>query len=65
MFIPFFDLTQAATEAAAEAASIPDRPATVAESLKLIGVGWGSIFIVILIMLIFVLILNKVTAKRK
>ena len=60
MFIPLFDLTQAA----AEAASIPDRPATVMESLKLIGIGWGSIFAVILIMLILVMILNKTTGKK-
>ena len=64
MFIPLFDLAQTAAEAATEAASIPDRPATVMESLKLIGIGWGSIFVVILIMLILVMILNKTTGKK-
>ncbi len=44
---------------------IPDRNATVRESLQLIGEGWGSIFIVILIMIVVILGLNKVFSKKK
>lgn len=42
---------------------IADRPATTAEALELIGIGWGSIFLVILIMIVFVLILNRLFRK--
>lgn len=44
-------------------AAIPDRPATTAEALELIGIGWGSIFVIILLMIVFVLILNRVSKK--
>lgn len=46
-------------------ALIPERPATVWESLRLVAQGWGSIFIVIFIIIVTVLILNKVTRKKK
>ena len=49
---------------AAEAGSIPDRPATVEESARLMGVGWGSIFVVIAILIVLVLILNAATRKK-
>ena len=49
---------------AAEAGTIPDRPATTEESLWLMGVGWGSIFIVIAIMIVLVLILNAAGRKK-
>ena len=42
---------------------VADRPATTAESLELMGIGWGSIFVVILIMIVFVLILNRLFRK--
>lgn len=49
---------------AAEAGTIPDRPATTEEALWLMGVGWGSIFIVIAIMIVLVLILNAAGRKK-
>ena len=45
--------------------SIPDRQATVGESLLLMAEGWGGIFIVILIMMICILVLNKAFSKKK
>lgn len=44
--------------------TIPDRPATTPESLTLMAKGWGSIFLIILLMILFVLILNRATAKK-
>lgn len=44
--------------------TIPDRRATLEESLELIGVGWGSIFLVIGIIIIVITILNKMFAKK-
>ena len=37
--------------------SIPGRPATWQESLRLMGAGWGSIFIVILVIMLCVYLL--------
>ncbi len=45
--------------------TIPDRQATVAESLLLMAEGWGGIFIVIVIMMVCILLLNKVFSKKK
>lgn len=45
--------------------TIPDRQATVGESLLLMAEGWGGIFIVIVIMMVCILILNKVFSKKK
>lgn len=45
--------------------TIPDRQASVAESLLLMAEGWGGIFIVILIMMACILILNKVFSRKK
>ena len=45
--------------------TIPDRQATVMESLLLMAEGWGGIFIVIVIMMVSILILNKVFSKKK
>ncbi len=53
---------EATTEAVA---TIPPRPATTSESLKLIGEGWGSIFVVIGIMIVVVALLNKVFSGKK
>lgn len=39
--------------------SIPGRPATWQESLRLMGAGWGSIFIVILVIMLCVYLLNR------
>lgn len=44
--------------------AIPDREATIGESLKLVGEGWGSIFIVIAIMILVIVVLNKAFNKR-
>lgn len=44
-------------------AAIADRPATSREALKLIVNGWGSIFVIILLMIVLVLILNRMTRK--
>ena len=44
--------------------TIPDRQATWQESLELILVGWGSIFIVIIIIIAVSFILNKMFAKK-
>lgn len=57
-------LFSALSALAAEAGSIPDRPATTEESLRLMGVGWGSIFVVIAILIVLVLILNAATRKK-
>ena len=59
---PFVLLSEAA---AVEAASIPERSATVSESLKLVCEGWGSIFIVIIFMIGVIWCLNKVFNKAK
>ena len=45
--------------------TIPDREATIRESLLLMAEGWGGIFIVIFIMMVCILILNKVFSKIK
>ena len=50
---------------AAEAGTIPARPATTEESLRLMGIGWGSIFIVIAILIVLVLILNAACRNRQ
>ena len=47
------------------AKTIPDRQATVSESLLLMAEGWGGIFIVIFIMMVCILVLNKVFSKKK
>ena len=48
------------------AAEIPARPATWQEALKLMGQGWGSIFIVIILIMLSVYILNRLfRAKNK
>lgn len=44
-------------------AAIPDRPATTVEALELMGIGWGSIFVIILLMIVFVLLLNRISKK--
>ena len=49
---------------AAAAGTIPDRPAAVKEALWLMAVGWGSIFIVIAILIILVLLLNAACRKK-
>ncbi|MBQ9833337.1 MAG: hypothetical protein IJO48_06360 [Clostridia bacterium] len=46
-------------------AAIPQRPANYMEALKLIGEGWGSIFVVIIIMILVILVLNKVFSGKK
>ncbi len=45
--------------------TIPDRQATIGESLLLMAEGWGGIFIVIAIMMASILLLNKVFSKKK
>lgn len=47
------------------AKAIPDRQATINESLLLMAEGWGGIFIVIIIMMLCILVLNKVFSKKK
>ena len=44
--------------------TIPDRRATWQESLELIGLGWGSIFLVIAIIILVITILNKMFVKK-
>lgn len=44
---------------------IAERPATWQEALSLMATGWGSIFIVITIIMLTILLLNAVTKKRK
>ena len=44
---------------------IPDRQATVRESLMLMLEGWGGIFIVVILMMLSILLLNKVFSKKK
>ncbi len=44
--------------------TIPERPATWEEALELMGIGWGSIFIVIIIVMICILVLNKIFSKK-
>ena len=44
--------------------AIPERRATWQEALELIGVGWGSIFVVIGIIILVILILNKMFVKK-
>lgn len=51
------------SEAAAD--SIPERPAETSEALKLMGIGWGSIFIVIAIIMATILLLNYVFKDRR
>ncbi len=43
--------------------AIPERRATVAESLRLLAEGWGSVFVVIILMILIIAILNKATKK--
>lgn len=45
--------------------TIPDRQATVGESLQLMAEGWGGIFIVIIIMMLCILLLNKAFSRKK
>ncbi len=47
------------------AKTIPDRQATIGESLLLMAEGWGGIFVVILIMMVSILVLNKVFSRKK
>lgn len=49
----------------AATAEVVDRPATWKESLKLMGQGWGAIFIVILLIMLCVLILNAAFRSKK
>ncbi len=49
----------------AAAAEVAERPATWKESLKLMGQGWGAIFIVILLIMLCVLILNAAFRPKK
>lgn len=44
--------------------SIPGRPATWQESLRLMGAGWGSIFIVILVIMLCVYLLNRILCHQ-
>ena len=44
--------------------TIPARPATLQEALKLMSQGWGSIFIVILIIMLCVLLLNALFRSK-
>ena len=44
--------------------SIPGRPATWQESLRLMGAGWGSIFIVILVIMLCVYLLNRIFRSK-
>lgn len=43
--------------------AIPERHATVAESLRLLAEGWGSVFVVIALMILVIVIMNKATKK--
>ena len=63
IFLDQLETAEIVTEAAEY--SIPQREATTTESLKLIGEGWGSIFIVILIMILVTMLLNRVFSKKK
>ena len=44
---------------------IADLPATWQEALRLMGAGWGSIFIVILIIMLTIALLGAAGKKRK
>ena len=44
--------------------SIPGRPATWQESLRLMGAGWGSIVIVILVIMLCVYLLNRIFRSK-
>ena len=46
-------------------ATIPERQATVSESLQLMAEGWGGIFIVIIIMMLCILVLNWAFSRKK
>ena len=50
---------------AASKGEIPARPATISESLKLMGIGWGCIFIVIAVIAVVTIILNRVCRDKK
>ncbi|MBQ7870916.1 MAG: hypothetical protein IJ357_02130 [Oscillospiraceae bacterium] len=50
---------------AASKGEIPARPATVMESLKLMGLGWGCIFIVIAVIAVVTIVLNRVCRDKK
>lgn len=43
--------------------TIPERRATVSESLRLLAEGWGSVFVVIILMILVIVIMNKATKK--
>ncbi len=60
-------LNPEATEATVEATEkvLRDTPATAKEALQLMAEGWGSIFIVIIIMIFVIMVLNKVFSKAK
>ncbi len=45
--------------------TIADRPATWKEALSLMATGWGSIFIVIIILMLTIYLLNRAFRKRK
>lgn len=45
--------------------TIAERPATWKESLSLMATGWGSIFIVILIIMVTIYLLNVAFRKKK
>lgn len=64
----WFNLLTAASEASeaiAERGEIPARPATWLEALKLMGTGWGSIFIVITVIILVTVILNRTCREKK
>lgn len=42
---------------------LPERHATVSESLRLLAEGWGSVFVVIVLMILVIAIMNKATKK--
>ncbi|MGM9553628.1 MAG: OadG-related small transporter subunit [Faecousia sp.] len=45
--------------------TIADRPAAWKEALSLMATGWGSIFIVIIILMLMIYLLNRAFRKRK
>ncbi len=44
--------------------AIPERPASILESLKLMGLGWGCIFIVVLVIMLVTIVLNRVCREK-
>lgn len=45
--------------------TIADRPATWREALSLMATGWGSIFVVILILMLTIYLLNRAFRRKK